>query len=90
MIAAKPLAPRASAVGSLGAAGMMVGTLSFLVTTPEAWREGHRMTQLSVLGEALLTDGVLLGASLFTAADSLTAARDRSIGAGEGGSAACR
>ncbi|MEV4603177.1 DUF417 family protein [Amycolatopsis sp. NPDC049253] len=62
----KPLAPRASAAGPLGAAAMMVGTLSFLVTTPEAWREGHRMSQLSVLG-----------ASLLTAADSLSAA-DRS------------
>src|SRR4029077_11049147 len=32
LIAAKPLAPRASAAGSLGAAAMMVSTLSFLVT----------------------------------------------------------
>src|SRR5215469_13681019 len=40
LIAAKPVAPRASAVGSFGAAGMMISTLSFLVTTPEAWREG--------------------------------------------------
>ena len=37
LIAAKPFAPRASAVGSFGAAGMMLGTLSFLATTPEAW-----------------------------------------------------
>lgn len=36
------------------------------------------MTQLSVLGEALLKDGVLLGASLVTAADSLSAAAERS------------
>jgi len=34
LIAAKPLAPRASAVASLGAAGMFVTTLSFLITTP--------------------------------------------------------
>jgi reactive chlorine resistance protein C len=40
LIAAKPVAPRVSAVGSFGAAGMMLSTLSFLVTTPEAWREG--------------------------------------------------
>lgn len=74
LIAAKPFAPRASAIGSLGAAGMMVGTLSFLVTTPEAWQEGHGVPQLSVLGEALLKDGVLLGASLLTAAEALRAA----------------
>ena len=75
LIAAKPFAPRASAVGSFGAAGMMLGTLSFLVTTPEAWQEGQGIPQLSMLGEALLKDSVLLGASLMTAAESLRAAR---------------
>jgi reactive chlorine resistance protein C len=76
LIAAKPLAPRASAMGSLGAAGLMVSTLSFLATTPEAWREGPGgIPQLSVLGEALLKDTVLLGAALLTAAESLRAAR---------------
>jgi reactive chlorine resistance protein C len=75
LIAAKPFAPQASAVGSFGAAGMMLGTLSFLVTTPEAWQEGKGMPQLSMLGEALLKDSVLLGASLLTAAESLRAAR---------------
>ena len=77
LIAAKPFAPRASAVGSLGAAAMMLGTLSFLVTTPEAWQEGQGMPQLSMLGEALLKDSVLLGASLVTAAESLRGARAR-------------
>jgi reactive chlorine resistance protein C len=76
LIAAKPVAPRASAVGSIGAAGMMMSTLSFLVTTPEAWRAGPGgIPQLSVLGEALLKDTVLLGAALVTAAESLRAAR---------------
>jgi uncharacterized membrane protein YkgB len=75
LIAAKPVAPLASAVGGLGAAGMMLGTLSFLVTTPEAWQEGEGMPQLSMLGEALLKDSVLLGAALLTAAESLRAAR---------------
>jgi uncharacterized membrane protein YkgB len=74
LIAAKPVAPRASAVGSFGAAGMMLGTLSFLATTPEAWREGPGgIPQLSVLGENLLKDTVLLGAALLTAAESLRA-----------------
>jgi reactive chlorine resistance protein C len=76
LIAAKPLAPRASAAGSFGAAGLMVSTLSFLVTTPEAWRDGPGgIPQLSVLGEALLKDTVLLGAALLTAAESIRAAR---------------
>ncbi len=77
LIVAKPAAPRASALGSLGAAGLMLGTLSFLVTTPEAWQEGQGAPQLSMLGEALLKDTVLLGASLLTAAESLRAARAR-------------
>jgi uncharacterized membrane protein YkgB len=75
LIAAKPFAPRASAAGSFAAAGMMVGTLSFLGTTPEAWQEGEGAPKLSMLGEALLKDGVLLGAALLTAADSLRAVR---------------
>ncbi len=75
LIAAKPVAPQASAAGSFGAAGLMLGTLSFLVTTPEAWQEGHGAPQLSMLGEALLKDTVLLGAALVTAAESLRAAR---------------
>ena len=75
LIAAKPVAPRASAVGSLGAAGMMVSTLSFLATTPEAWqKKGRGAPLLSTLGEALLKDTVLLGAALVTAAESLRAA----------------
>jgi uncharacterized membrane protein YkgB len=74
LIVAKPVAPRASAAGSFGAAAMMLGTLSFLVTTPEAWQEGQGMPQLSMLGEALLKDTVLLGAALLTAAESLRAA----------------
>ena len=72
LIAAKPLAPRASAVGSFGAAGMMLSTLSFLATTPEAWREGPGgIPQLSVLGEALLKDTVLLGAAVWLLGETL-------------------
>ena len=78
LIAAKRVAPQASAAGSFGAAGMMLGTLSFLITTPEAWVEGQGMPRLSMLGEALLKDGVLLGAALLTGAESLHAARARS------------
>jgi Predicted membrane protein len=77
LIAAKPVAPGASAAGSFGAAAMMLSTLSFLVTTPEAWQEGRGMLRLSMLGEALLKDTVLLGAALLTAAESMRAARTR-------------
>ena len=74
LIAAKPVAPQASAVGSFGAVGLFLGTLSFLATTPESWQEGQGIPQLSMLGEALLKDTVLLGAALLTAAESLRAA----------------
>jgi uncharacterized membrane protein YkgB len=74
LIAAKPVAPQASAIGSFGAAGLFLGTLSFLITTPESWQEGQGMPQLSMLGEALLKDTVLLGAAILTAAESLRAA----------------
>ncbi|MEU4482794.1 DUF417 family protein [Micromonospora sp. NPDC023966] len=46
LIAAKPLAPRASAIGSIGAVGMFLTTLSFLATTPEARQEGRRCSSV--------------------------------------------
>ncbi len=77
LIAAKPLAPRASAIGSLGAVGMFATTLSCLATTPGAWQENHGAPKLSLVGQFLAKDSVLLGASLLTAADSLRAAHRR-------------
>lgn len=71
LIAAKPVAPRASALGSLAAVGMFATTLSFLVTTPEAWQETRGEPKLSPAGQFLIKDIVLLGASLLTAAESL-------------------
>lgn len=75
LIAAKPVVPRASALGSLAAVGMFSTTLSFLVTTPEAWQETHREPKLSPAGQFLIKDVVFLGASLLTAAESLQAAQ---------------
>lgn len=75
LIAAKPLAPKASAVGSLGAVGMFVTTLSFLATTPGVWQDNQGAPKLSLVGQFLAKDSVFLGASLVTAADSLHAAR---------------
>ena len=75
LIAAKPVAPRASALGSLAAVGMFATTLSFLVTTPEAWQDTRGEPKLSLAGQFLIKDIVLLGASLLTAAESLQAAQ---------------
>ncbi|MGI8414800.1 MAG: YkgB family protein [Nakamurella sp.] len=77
LIAAKPLAPRVSMVGGLGAIGMFATTLSFLFTTPGVWQEGHGAPKLSMVGQFLIKDGVLLGASLLSTADSLRAIRRR-------------
>jgi uncharacterized membrane protein YkgB len=75
LIAVKPFAPRVSALGSLAAVGMFTTTLSFLITTPEAWQERHREPKLSPAGQFLVKDFVLLGAALLTAADALQDAR---------------
>lgn len=74
LIAAKPFAPRASTVGSVGAVGMFATTLSFMVTTPGVSQDDHSGSRLSMVGQFLLKDSVLLAASVATAADSLQAA----------------
>ena len=74
LIAARPLSPRASAIGSLGATAMFLTTLSFLHTMPGVWQEEHGFPALSMEGQFLAKDGVLLGAAILTAAESLRAA----------------
>lgn len=73
LIATRPVWPRLSAYSSLAAAGMFVGTLSFIVTTP-GWEPSLGFPALSVPGQFLLKDAVLLGASLWTAAEAWQAA----------------
>ncbi|MFF0794292.1 YkgB family protein [Streptomyces spiralis] len=75
MISAGRWAPRVSAAGSLLAAGMFTVTLSFLISTPEAWHQRGREPKLSPAGQFLIKDVVLLGASLITAAESLSRSR---------------
>ena len=76
LIAARPISPRAAAIGSLGATAMFITTLSFLLTMPGVWQEEHGFPALSLEGQFLAKDGVLLGAALLTAAESLQAARE--------------
>ncbi len=71
LIAAEPFAPRASAVGSMGAIGMFLTTLSFMATNPGMRQENHGTTKLSMVGQFLLKDSVSLGAAIPTAAESL-------------------
>src|SRR4051794_37696914 len=75
LIAAKSLAPKASAAASLGAVGMFLTTLSFVVTTPEAGQEGEGVLVPSPAGQFLLKDTVFPAAALLTPAESLRAAR---------------
>src|SRR6516165_2878618 len=68
LIAARPFAPRASALGSALAIGMFLTTLSFLFTTPGVWEPslGGFPALSAVPGQFLIKDLALLGISLRT------------------------
>jgi uncharacterized membrane protein YkgB len=74
MIASRAVAPKVSAAGGLLAAGTFVMTLSFLVTTGGAWLDGGVLA-LSVPGQFLIKDVVLLGAALWGAAEAWKASK---------------
>lgn len=76
LIATRSFWPKLSACGSLVAATMFVGTLTFIVTTP-GWEPSLGFPALSVPGQFLLKDSVLLGASVWTAAEAWQAALSR-------------
>ena len=71
LLAARPWIPRISGYASLAGGLIFVTTLSFLFTTPGA------ISPMSPLNGFLLKDILLLGATLFTSAEALRAARDR-------------
>ena len=77
LIALRPVAARASAVGSALAVGMFATTLSFLLSTPGVWEASlGGFPAISVLpGQFLLKDVVLLGAALWTLGESLARQR---------------
>jgi reactive chlorine resistance protein C len=74
LLAVRPWLPKASAVGSVGAVFMFLTTLSFIITTP-GWEPslGGFPALSGDVGEFLIKDFVLLGAALWTLADSLSA-----------------
>jgi reactive chlorine resistance protein C len=79
LIAVRPWLPRASAVGSALATLLFLGTLSFLFTTPGVADAGAGgFPGLSSLGQFLLKDLVLLGASVWTLGEALRASARRS------------
>jgi uncharacterized membrane protein YkgB len=77
LIALRPIAARASALGSALAVGMLVTTLSFLLTTPGVWEASlGGFPAISALpGQFLLKDVVLLGAALWSLGESLAQRR---------------
>ena len=81
LIALRPWLPLPTADGSGVAALVFIGTLSFLFTTPgvpDAAAGGF--PALSSVGQFLLKDLVLLGASVWTLGESLSASAARAHG----------
>ena len=75
LIAAYPIAPQVSAVGSFLLILMASTTLSLLVTTPEAWVPAigsatHGFPYLSGTGRLIVKDSIMLGAAVVTLADA--------------------
>ncbi|GAB3263212.1 reactive chlorine species resistance protein RclC [Larkinella harenae] len=75
LVALHPVAPFASMVGSLLIFIMTLGTLSFLVTTPESWVPplGDQHTgfpYLSARGRLVIKDLVILGGAIITLSES--------------------
>ncbi len=75
LIALYPVLPQASALGSGLLVLMSLTTLSFLVTTPEAWVPAlgdphHGFPYLSGAGRLIVKDCIMLGAAVLTMADS--------------------
>src|SRR5467141_121494 len=75
LIALHPLLPQIAAVGSFLVILMALTTLSFLVTTPEAWVSGpgntvHGFPFLALPGLLVVKDFIMLGAAILTMADS--------------------
>ena len=73
LLALRPVSARASLVGSLGSVVTFLLTTSFLFSTPGAVQLSHGLPVLGEAGQFLIKDVVLLGASLWTAAEALVA-----------------
>ncbi|HSR05690.1 MAG TPA: DUF417 family protein [Bryobacteraceae bacterium] len=74
-IALDPFLPQLAALGSFLLILMAFTTLSFLVTTPEAWvpalgDAAHGFPYLSGTGRLVVKDAIMLGAAVVTLADS--------------------
>jgi uncharacterized membrane protein YkgB len=77
LIAARPLSPRASALGSALAVGTFLTTLSFLTTTPGVWEPsaGGFPALSGKPGQFLIKDLALLGISLWSLGEAWQASQ---------------
>jgi reactive chlorine resistance protein C len=77
LIAARPFAPRATAIGSALAVGMFLTTLSFLLTTPGVWEPslGGFPALSGKPGQFLIKDLALLGISLWSLGEAWQASK---------------
>lgn len=75
LIATRAFSATLSAIGSIGAIGMLLTTLSFLITTPGAWMTvpGFPLPVTSETGAFLIKDIFLLGGAIVTAGEALSA-----------------
>ena len=76
LLLARPWSPRAGAAGGIGAIVIFLATLSFLVTTPDAWATvpGWPLPMPGMMGSFLIKDLCLLGAAVWITGESLRAA----------------
>ncbi|MFN0139943.1 MAG: YkgB family protein [Pyrinomonadaceae bacterium] len=79
LIASRRFLPLASAVGSLGATGMFLTTLSFLFTTPGVWSSvpSFPFPVPAAAGGFLIKDVFLLGAAVYTCGEAYLASKER-------------
>jgi len=76
MIAARPLAPKVSALGSAGALLLFLVTLTFVFSTPGAWQPGYGIPFLSPdPGQFLAKDVAFVAISTWSAGEAWRAAR---------------
>lgn len=82
LLLARPWSPRAGVVGGIGAAVIFLTTLSFLVTTPDAFATipGWPIPMPGMAGSFLIKDLFLFGAAVWIAGESLRAAARTAAG----------
>ena len=70
LIALRPFSPKLSFIGSIGATITFLLTVSFLLSTPGAIHFTYGFPMLGDAGQFLIKDLVLLGVSIWTAAEA--------------------